>query len=75
MSLVRLPFRVGTSIPLETSQQFLNLRRLGPREKTRKNKILLYKHLRTPSEACPQRMLLRNESKGTITPRMQFALQ
>ncbi len=38
MSLARLPFRVGTSIPLETSQQFLNLQRLGPREKTRENK-------------------------------------
>jgi hypothetical protein len=56
----------------ESSQKFLGLQRFGPQEKTRENIILLYKRLRTPSEACPQRMLLRNKSKGTILPRMQF---
>jgi hypothetical protein len=33
MSLVRLSFRVGTSAPPEGSQEFLDLRILGPREK------------------------------------------
>jgi hypothetical protein len=41
MSLARLPFCVGTSIPSETSQQFLDLRRLGPQEKTPENKIFV----------------------------------
>jgi hypothetical protein len=73
MSLVRLPFRVGTAIPTESSQEILDLQKLGPQETTRKNKILLYKRLRTPSEACPQQTLLRNESKGTIWPSTRFA--
>ena len=38
MSLARLPFRTGTSVPLEPSQQCLDLREMGPREKTRKKK-------------------------------------
>ncbi len=38
MSLARLPFRTGTSVPSEPSQQCLDLRRLGPQEKTFKNK-------------------------------------
>jgi hypothetical protein len=73
MSLVRLPFCVGTSVPSEASQKFLDSQRLGPREKTRKNKILLYKRPLMPSEACPQRTFLRNESKGMILPSTQFA--
>ena len=43
------------------------------REKKLAKKISFYERLRTPSEACPQRTLLRNESKGTITPRTRFA--
>ncbi len=37
-----------------------------------KIKVLLYERLRMPSEACPQRTLLRNKSKGTITQRTRF---
>jgi hypothetical protein len=73
MSLVKLPFCVGTAIPSESSQKFLDLQQLGQQEKTHENKILLYKRLRMPLEACPQWMLLRNKSKGTILPRTQFA--
>jgi hypothetical protein len=43
------------------------------KKKLAKIKVLLYERLRTPSEACPQRMLLRNESKGMITPCTRFA--
>ncbi len=43
-------------------------------KKLAKIKVLLYERLRTPLEACPQRTLLRNESKGTITPRTRFTL-
>ncbi len=53
MSFVRLPFCVGTSVPSESSQKFLDLQRLGPQEKTRENKISLYEHLPTPLEARP----------------------
>ncbi len=49
------------------------LAKIRAARKTRENKILLYKRLRTLSEAWPQRMLLRNESKGTIPPSTQFA--
>jgi hypothetical protein len=73
MSLVSLPFRVGTAVPSESSQKFLDLQKLGPQEKTCETKILLYKRLRTISKACPQRTLLRNESKGTIPPSTRFA--
>jgi hypothetical protein len=41
VSLVRPPFCVGTAVPSESSQKFLDLQKLGPQEKTRKNKILL----------------------------------
>ncbi len=67
-SLVRLPFCVGTAVPSESSLKLLDSRKLGRQEKTHENKISLYEHLRTPSEACPQRKLLRNESKGTVPP-------
>jgi hypothetical protein len=73
MSLVRLPFRVGTAVPSESYQKFLDLQKLGPQETTCKNKISLYKHLHMPSEAPPQRTLLRNESKGTILQCTRFA--
>jgi hypothetical protein len=73
MSLARLPFCTGTSVPSEPYQQCLDLRRSGPREKLAKIKVLLYERLRMPSEACPQRTLLRNKSKGTITPCTCFA--
>jgi hypothetical protein len=72
MSLVRLPFCVGTAVPSESSQKFLDLQKLGLQENTRVNKILLYKRLCMLSEASPQRMLLRNKSKGTILPHMRF---
>jgi hypothetical protein len=48
------------------------LANIGTARKTCKNKILLYEHLRMPSGACPQQMLLRNKSKGMILPCMQF---
>jgi hypothetical protein len=73
MSLVRLPFCVGTAVPLESSQKLLDSQKLGPQEKTRETKILLYEHLRTLLEACPQWTLLRNKAKGSILLRMQFA--
>jgi hypothetical protein len=73
MSLVRLPFREGTAILLESSRKFLELQKEGPQEITCDNKILLYERLRTPLEACLQWMLLRNESKGTILPHTRFA--
>ncbi len=41
MSLARLPFRTGTSVPSEPSQQCLDLREMGPREKTRKKNFVL----------------------------------
>jgi hypothetical protein len=41
-------------------------------EKTHENKILSHEHLRTLLEACPQRMLLTNNSKGMILPCTQF---
>jgi hypothetical protein len=41
MSLVKIPFCGGTSVPSEASQRFLDSQRLGPQEKPRKNKILL----------------------------------
>jgi hypothetical protein len=40
--------------------------RNGPQEITRKNKILLYCHLRTQWGACPTGVVPRNESKGII---------
>jgi hypothetical protein len=43
------------------------------KNKLAKIKVSLYERLRMPSEACPHRTLLRNESKGMITPRMRFA--
>ncbi len=58
----------------ESSQKFLNTQKMELQETTRKNQILLYKCLRTPLEARPQRTLLRNESKGTILPCTWFAI-
>jgi hypothetical protein len=75
MSLVRLPFCVGTAVLSESSQKFFGSQKLGPKETTYKNKILLYKRLRMLLEACPQWTLLRNKFKGTILPRMQFAFK
>jgi hypothetical protein len=61
-----------TAVPSESSHKFPNLQKMGPQEITCKNKILLYKRLRMMSEAYPQRMLLRNDSKGAITLRTPF---
>ncbi len=63
----------GTAVPSESSHKFLDLQKMGPQEITPENKILLYKHLHKMSEAYPLKMLLRNDSKGTIPPRTQFA--
>ncbi len=40
MSLVSLPICVWTAVPSESSQQFLELQKLGPQKKPGKNKIL-----------------------------------
>jgi hypothetical protein len=74
MSPVRLPFCEGKTFPSEPSQKFLDKQKKGPQETTCKHKILLYKRLLTPLDACPQMSLLRNESKGTIPPCTQFAI-
>jgi hypothetical protein len=73
MSLVRLLFCVGTAVLSESSQTFLSLQKKGPQEITLENKFLLYERLCMLSEACRQRTILRNESKGTIPPRTGFA--
>jgi hypothetical protein len=72
MSLKTILFPKGTAIPSESSQKYLDLQKKGLQEINCKNKNLLYKHLRTPSEACPQWTLLRNESKEKILPGKQF---
>ena len=60
-----LAFLVGTAVLPRRSQIFWgNEQEMEPQETTRKNKILLYWRLCTPSETCPQQTLLRNESKG-----------
>ncbi len=73
MFLVRQPLCIETAVPSESSQKFLDSQKIGIREKTCKNKILLYERLRMPLEACLQQTIVRNKSKGTIPPRMQFA--
>ncbi len=69
MSLVRLPFRVRTGVPSESSQKFLDLQKMEQQEISGKNKISLYQRLCMILEANPQRKLLRNKSKGLIPPR------
>jgi hypothetical protein len=54
MSLVRLPFCVGTAVLSESSQKFLALQKLGLQETMHKNKIMLYERLHMLLEACPQ---------------------
>ena len=39
MSLVRLPFCIGTAVPSESSQKFLDLKNLGPQETIRKKQL------------------------------------
>jgi hypothetical protein len=41
MSPARLPFRTGTSVPSEPFQQCLDLREMGPGEKTHKNNFVV----------------------------------
>jgi hypothetical protein len=53
MSLVRLPFCKETDVPSESTQKFLNTRKMGWQETTYKNENLLYKRLHMPLEACP----------------------
>jgi hypothetical protein len=58
-----LPFCVGTAIPSESSQNFLDSQKLGLWETTRENKTSLYEHLRMLLEACPQWMLQETSPK------------
>jgi hypothetical protein len=74
MSLVRLPFAKEQPFCRNLSQKFLNTQKKRPQEATHKNKNSLYEHLRTPLKACPQRTLLRNQSKGMILPGTQFVI-
>ncbi len=72
MFLVRLPFAKEQPICQNLLRSFLT-----HKQRDRKNQLFFFfffEHPHMLSEACPQRTLLRNEPKGTIPPRMWFAI-
>ncbi len=66
MSFPRLLFLKERLSRKNLLRRYCDKQEMGPQETTCKNKILLYEHLCTLLEACPQQTLLRNKSDGTV---------
>ncbi len=67
MSLPRLPFLVGTVVPLRRLNFFCWEREMGPQEKTRENKILFYRTSTYVVGNMPSMDVLRNKSEQIIS--------